>query len=98
MTTQSRHSEGHPLRHEPEQLPACVVGGAPHGFGVWIDGEFHRVNIGALGTVIVELTMELEAARKELVEQHQAKQASQQTLDLSRMSVGSWRTEQKGER
>ena len=56
-----------------------MVGGAPHGFGVWIDGEFHRVDIGALGTVIVKLTGELEAARKELVEQRQATQSPQQT-------------------
>jgi len=75
MTTQSRRLEGHPLKREPEQHPAHVVGGAPHGFGVWIDGEFHRVDIGALGTVIVQLTGELEAARKELEEQRQATQS-----------------------
>lgn len=33
----------------------------------WIDREFHhRVDIGALGTVIVRLIGELEAARKDL--------------------------------
>jgi hypothetical protein len=79
MTTQSKRLEGHQLKHGPEQRPAHVVGGAPHGFGVWIDGEFHRVDIGALGTVIVKLTGELEAARKELVEQRQATQSPQQT-------------------
>ena len=79
MTTQSRRLEGHQSKREPEQRPAHVVGGAPHGFGVWIDGEFHRVDIGALGTVIVQLTGELEAARKELVEQRQVTQAPQQT-------------------
>ena len=79
MTTQSKCLEGRPLERGPEQRPAEVVGGAPHGFGVWIDGEFHRVDIGALGTVIVQLTGELEAARKELVEQRQVTQAPQQT-------------------
>ena len=69
MATQSRSLEGHQLNRTPEQRPPQVVGGAPHGFGVWIDGEFHRVDIGALGTVIVKLTGELEAARKELAEQ-----------------------------
>ena len=69
MTTQSRRLEGHQSKREPEQRPAHVVGGAPHGFGVWIDGEFHRVDIGALGTVIVELREELETARKELVKE-----------------------------
>lgn len=67
------------MKRELEQRPAQVVGGAPHGFGIWIDGEFHRVDIGALGTVIVKLTAELEAARKELVEQRQATQSRQQT-------------------
>jgi hypothetical protein len=66
MTTQSKYLEGHLLEREPEERPAHVNGGAPHGFGVWIDGEFHRVDIGALGTVIDKLTGELEAARKEL--------------------------------
>ena len=79
MTTQSKRLEGHQLKRGPEQRPAHVVGGAPHGFGVWIDGEFHRVDIGALGTVIVKLTEELEAARKELSEQYQAPQSPQQT-------------------
>jgi hypothetical protein len=55
------------------------VGGASHGFGVWIDGEFHRVEIGALGTVIVKLTELSEAACKELLEQRQATQSPQQT-------------------
>jgi hypothetical protein len=72
MATQSRSLEGHQLRREPEQRLPHVVGGAPHGFGVWIDGRFHRVDIGALGTVIDKLTEELEAARKELVEQSRA--------------------------
>ena len=58
MATQSRRLES--------TTPAKVVGGAPHGFGVWIDGKFHRVDIGALGKLIVRLTEELEAARKEL--------------------------------
>ena len=79
MTTRSRRLAGHQSKCEPEQRPAYVVGGAPHGFGVWVDGEFHRVDIGALGTVIVKLTGELEAARKELVEQRQATQSPQQT-------------------
>jgi len=43
------------------------------------DGEFHRVDIGALGTVTAKLTGELEAARKELVEQRQATQTPEQT-------------------
>jgi hypothetical protein len=72
MAVQSRGLEGLHLKREPEPRPVQVVGGAPHGFGVWIDGEFHRVDIGALGTVIVKLTGELEAARKELAEQRQA--------------------------
>jgi hypothetical protein len=72
VATQSRSLEGHQLNREPEQCPAQVVGGAPHGFGVWVDGKFHRVDIGALGTVIVKLTGELEAARKELAEQREA--------------------------
>jgi len=79
MTTQSRHLEEHLFEPGPEPRPAHVVGGAPHGFGVWIDGEFHRVDIGALGTVIVQLTGELAAVRKELVEQRQATQSPQQT-------------------
>jgi len=74
MATQSRSLEGHQLKREPEQR-LHVVGGAPHGFGVWIDGKFHRVDIGALGTVIDKLTEELEAARKELVEQRRATQS-----------------------
>ena len=53
MATQSRRLES--------TASAKVVGGAPHGFGVWIDGKFHRVGIGALGTLIVRLTEELEA-------------------------------------
>ena len=65
------------MKRELEQRPVQVVGGAPHGFGVWIDGEFHRVDIGALGTVIVKLTAELEAARKEVVEQRQETQSRQ---------------------
>ena len=77
--TQSGSLEGHQLKREPEQRPAQVVGGAPHGFGVWMMGGFHRVDIGALGTAIVKLTGELEAARKELVEQRQATQSPQQT-------------------
>jgi hypothetical protein len=76
MTIQSKGREGHQVKRGAEQRPTPVVGGAPHGFGVWIDGEFHRVDIGALGTVIVKLTEELEAARKELLERHQATQAS----------------------
>lgn len=72
MTTQSERLEGHQLRHDLEQHPVGVVGGAPHGFGVWIDGQFHRVDIGALGTVIVKLTEQLDMARKELVEQREA--------------------------
>jgi len=79
MTTQSKRLEGQQLQRGPEQRPAHVVGGAPHGFGVWIDGEFHRVDIGALGTVIVKLTEELEAARQQLLEQLQATQSPQQT-------------------
>jgi hypothetical protein len=74
MTTQSERLEGHQLKHGLEQRPVRVVGGAPHGFGVWIDGEFHRVDIGALGTVIVKLTEQLDTARKELVEQREATQ------------------------
>ena len=65
------------MKRELEQRPVQVVGGAPHGFGVWIDGEFHRVDIGALGTVIVKLTAELAAARKEVVEQRQETQSRQ---------------------
>jgi hypothetical protein len=60
---------------------AKVVGGAPHGFGVWIDGKFHRVDIGALGTLIVRLNEELEAARKELMA-CQATRSPQQNLRL----------------
>ena len=48
MTTQSKRLEGHQLKHKPEQRPAHVVGGAPRGFGVWTDGEFHRGGSGAL--------------------------------------------------
>jgi len=69
ITTQCKHLEEGRLKLGPEQHPTRVVGGAPHGFGVWIDGEFHRVDIGALGTVIVELREELETARKELVKE-----------------------------
>jgi hypothetical protein len=58
--------------------PAQVVSGAPHGFGVWIGGEFYCVDIGAPGAVIVKLTGELEAAPMELVEQCQASQSPQQ--------------------
>jgi len=46
------------------------------------DGEFHRVDIGALDSMIAKLTGELEAARKELVEQRQATQSPEQTGDL----------------
>jgi hypothetical protein len=79
MPIQSKRLEGHLLKRGPEQRPTHVVGGASHGFGVWIDGEFHRVEIGALGTVIVKLTELSEAACKELLEQHQATQSPQQT-------------------
>jgi hypothetical protein len=79
MATQSGSLEGHQLKREPDQRPAQVVGGAPHGFGVWLDGEFHRVDIGALGAVIVKLSGELEAARRELVELREATQSPQQT-------------------
>jgi hypothetical protein len=75
MATQSRSLEGRQLKREPEQRLSHVVGGAPHGFGIWIDGKFHRVDIGALGAVIDKLTEELEAARKELVEQRRATQS-----------------------
>jgi hypothetical protein len=70
MATQSRGPES--------TASTKVVGGAPHGFGVWIDGKFHRVDIGALGTLIVRLTEELEAARKELMA-CQATRSPQQT-------------------
>ena len=78
MATQSKRLEDRQWRRGPEQRPAHVVGGAPHGFGVWIDGKFHRVDIGALGTVIVKLNVELEAARKQLLEQIQATQPPRQ--------------------
>ena len=61
MATQSRSLEGNQPKRESERRPPRVVGGAPHGFGVWIDGKFHRVDIGALGTLIVRRTEELEA-------------------------------------
>ena len=79
MATQIGSLEANQLKREPDQRPAQVVGGAPHGFGVWLDGEFRRVDIGALGAVIVKLSEELEAARRELVELRQATQSPQQT-------------------
>jgi hypothetical protein len=32
-----------------------IVGGAPHGFGIWVEGKFHQVDLGALGKVITDL-------------------------------------------
>ena len=55
MGTQSKCLEALPLKPEPEQRLAHVVAGAPHGFRVWIDGEFHRANIGEPGMRIVKL-------------------------------------------
>lgn len=44
---------------KPVSVPTYdVVGGAPHGFGVWIEGKFHRVEIGALGKLITDLQTE----------------------------------------
>ena len=79
MATQSRSLEGNQPKRESERRPPRVVGGAPHGFGVWIDGKFHRVDIGALGTPIVRMTEELEAARKGLAEQRQVSNLYQET-------------------
>jgi hypothetical protein len=74
MTIQSKRLEGNQLRPGPPR-PTNVVGGAPEGFGVWIDGEFHRVDIGAIGALIDKLTEELEVARKGLLEQRQTTQS-----------------------
>lgn len=52
---------------KPVTVPTYdVVGGAPHGFGVWIEGQFHRVEIGALGKIITDLQTE-NAALKEKI-------------------------------
>lgn len=48
----------------PDQ-PTTVVGGAPHGFGVWVGGKYHPVDIGALGKVITDLQEQLELVKKE---------------------------------
>ena len=67
MTTQSRRLEGHQSKREPEQRPAHVVVGAPHGFGVWIDGEFHRVDIGELTRQGSTRAVELRAGNRSLI-------------------------------
>jgi len=45
-----------------------IEGGTPHGFGVWVDGKFHPVDIGALGTIITEL-QDWKASALKLMEQ-----------------------------
>jgi len=40
VATRSRRLEGHELKRAPEQRPPQVVGGTPHGFGVWTMGSF----------------------------------------------------------
>jgi hypothetical protein len=42
--------------------PLEIVGGAPHGFGVWIEGKYYPVDIGALGKVIIDLQSEARRA------------------------------------
>jgi len=39
----------------PNTAPPQVTGGAPHGFGVMVDGKFVRVDVGHLGDIIVKL-------------------------------------------
>ena len=49
-----------------EAPPIQVVGGAPHGFGVWVKGKYHPVDIGALGDLIIKLQTENNEMRSKL--------------------------------
>jgi hypothetical protein len=49
----------------PEPKVAEIVGGSPHGFGVWIDGKYHPIEIGSLGTLIVGLQEEVARLKAE---------------------------------
>jgi len=102
MTTPSKRLEGHQLKHGPEQRPAQVVGNALRGFGVWIDGEFHRVDRGALGTAIVKLAEELRrlarnswssVRRRNL---HNKPETCRPVVFGMSGTTCSWKTDQKG--
>jgi hypothetical protein len=51
--------EDHKVLLYPE-LTAKVTGGAPHGFGILLNGDFLRVDLGALGGLIVDKEREIE--------------------------------------
>lgn len=44
--------------------PLEVVGGQPHGFGIWAEGKYHSVDVGALGKIITDLQAWKESAIK----------------------------------
>ena len=48
-----------------EDKPLKIEGGTPHGFGVWIDGKYHPLDIGALGLVITKMTEQMAEVLKE---------------------------------
>lgn len=46
--------------------PSKIEGGAPHGFGIWVDGKYRPVDIGALGTLIADLQSWKDSAIKSM--------------------------------
>ena len=74
------------------------------GFGVWIDGEFHRVDRGALGTAIVKLAEELRRLARNSWSSIRRRNLHNKPETCRPVAFGmsgttcSWKTDQKGER
>jgi hypothetical protein len=49
------------------ERPELEVVGGQYGFGIWVEGVFRRVNIGALGKVITDLQEENANLKKRVV-------------------------------
>jgi hypothetical protein len=67
LSTPHENAAGYCPNWRPVEPVVEIVGGAPHGFGVWVEGKYHPVDIGALGTVITDLQQQLAAATAALV-------------------------------